>query len=244
MMASDVMTRDVVTVGPDTPVAAIIRLLLTRGISGVPVVDDEGVIVGMVSEGDLLRRAELGTEKKRGSWRAFFTGTATLASEYVRSHAMLARDMMTREVVCVGPTAALDAIADLMETHRIKRIPVVQDRTLVGIISRANLLRALASRVVTGEAPTGTAESVATDAAIRTALTTELASQAWSRRVDNSVVVTDGVVHLWGLVASPEESRALEIAARGVPGVREVQNHTIILADEPYGSYPGGFMAD
>lgn len=236
MNAGDVMTTALVTVGPQTPVAEIVRLLLRHGISAVPVVDEAGAVLGLVSEGDLLRRAELGTEKHRSPWRTFFTGTAKLAEEYVRSHAKVADDVMTRDVVCVGPGTTLDAIADLMERHRIKRVPVVQERRLVGIVSRANLLRAFAALPASG------AGTAASDADIRGALMKELSRQAWSRRADNSVVVTHGVVHLWGLVTSQEESRALELAAQAVPGVKEVQNHTVVLTDTTYPVYPGSFV--
>jgi len=236
MNASDVMTSAVVTVSPDTPVAEVVDLLLRHGISGVPVVDESRAVLGVVSEGDLMRRAELGTEKQRGSWRTFFTGTARLAGDYVRSHGRLARDVMTADVICVGPLAPLDAIADVMEQHRIKRVPVVDNRALVGIVSRSNLLRALASRVEAEAAvPAG-------DSEIRQALMAELTRQPWSRRADNSVVVTDGVVHLWGLVASPEEGRALELAAGSIAGVKRVENHTVVLTDMPYPVYPGSFV--
>ena len=234
MQASDVMTHDVVSVAPETPVAEIVRVLLRHAFSGVPVLDADGMLVGLVSQGDLLRRAELGTQKRRGTWREFFTGTATLAGEYVRSHGLVARDVMTRDVVCVGPQTPLDAVADLMEMHHIKRVPVMDERRLVGIVSRSNLLRALASRVDPGK------PALASDAAIRAALMAELAGQAWCRRADNSVVVTDGVVHLWGLVTSQDESRALELAAQSVGGVRAVQNHTIVLSYLPYPIYGAG----
>ena len=209
---------------------------VSSGISAVPVVDQHRAVLGLVSEGDLLRRAELGTEKKRSNWRSFFTGTARLAGDYVRSHGKVANDVMTRDVICVGPGTTLDAIADLMEQHRIKRVPVVQERALVGIVSRANLLRAFAAL------PASAASAPASDSEIRYALSKELSSQAWGRRADNSVVVTNGVVHLWGLVTSQEESRALEIAAQSVPGVREVQNHTVVLTDTAYPIYPGSFI--
>ncbi len=235
MNAGDVMTTKVVTVGQQTPVGEIVTTLLRLGISAVPVVDEAGGVVGLVSEGDLLRRSELGTEKHRSTWRSFFTGTARLAGDYVRSHGKVASDVMTRDVICVGPGTTLDAIADLMEKHHIKRVPVVQERKLVGIVSRANLLRALAAMPASDGAP-------ASDTEIRFALTKELASQAWSRRADNSVVVTNGVVHLWGLVTSQEESRALELVSGAVPGVREVQNHTVVLTDATYPIYPGSFV--
>ena len=140
MDAGDVMTRDVATVGPDTPVPQVVKLLLSRAISGVPVVDDAGVLVGLISEGDLLRRAEIGTEKRRGSWRAFFTGTATLAEEYVRSHGTAARDIMTRDVISVARTTKLADIADLMEQKRIKRVPVLEDGRLTQMGTHAELV--------------------------------------------------------------------------------------------------------
>ncbi len=238
MDAGDVMTRDVATVGPDTPVPQVVKLLLSRAISGVPVVDDAGVLVGLISEGDLLRRAEIGTEKRRGSWRAFFTGTATLAEDYVRSHGTAARDIMTRDVISVARTTKLADIADLMEQKRIKRVPVLEDGRLVGIVTRANLLRAFASQLPDA-APTVTTD----DAAIRTALLAELGRQTWSRRAENTVVVSDGVVHLWGLVSTQEELRALELAAQAIPGVKAVQNHMIVLSEEPYPLFPGSFAA-
>lgn len=237
MRAKDIMTRDVVTVTPETPVPAIVRLLLARGISGVPVVDAAGGVVGIVSEGDLLRRAELGTEKRRGAWLTFFTGAARLADEYVHAHGAVARDVMSTDPACVSGEADIAEVADLMEARRIKRVPVLEGGKLVGLISRANLLRAFASRMeAQGAAP-------ASDTAIRDRLLNELAHQSWSRRTENSVVVTDGVVHLWGLVGTPEESRALHLAASNIPGVKGVENHTIILSEEPYPVYGGSFPA-
>ena len=236
MNAADVMTANVITVRDDASVLQVVKLLLARGISGVPVVSEAGIVVGILSEGDLLRRAELGTEKTRGAWTEFFTGTATLAEEYVRSHGTLARDIMTREVVCVQRDTPLAEVADLMEAHSIKRLPVLDGDKLVGIVSRSNLLRAFAS-IAPAEAPTQT-----DDAAIREALLTELERQPWSRRSENSVVITDGVVHLWGLVTAPEELRALQLAAEGIPGVKSVQNHMVVLSEEPYPLFPGSFV--
>lgn len=228
MRAGDIMTTSVTTVTPETPVAELVNLLLTHAISGCPVVDAEGVMVGIVTEGDLVRRSELGTEHKRGGWLSFFTGTATLATEYVRSHGTKVKDVMTPEVVAVGRDAELVDIADLMETRHVRRVPVVEDGRVVGIISRANLLRAWASL------PTEAAAEPQTDADIRLALLDELSRQNWSRRPENSVVVADGVVHLWGLAATDEERRALEVAAENTAGVKSVQNHVVVLAAEPY----------
>jgi len=233
MNAGDVMTRNVVTIAPDMKVLDIARLLLARGISAVPVVETNGAVIGLVSEGDLMRRGELGTEKRRGGWSEFFTGNATLARDFVHAHGAVARDVMTSPVICVDRTASLGDIADIMERKRIRRVPVLDGDRLVGLVSRANLLRAFASAAA-NPAPSGSS-----DPEIRDALLTALAHQAWSRRSENSIVVTDGVVHLWGLVTTPEESRALELAAGAVAGVKAVQNHMVVLATEPYPLYPG-----
>ena len=233
MNAGDVMTRDVVTIAPDMKALDIARLLLARGISAVPVVEPNGAVIGLVSEGDLMRRGELGTQKRRGGWAEFFTGNATLAREYVHAHGAVARDVMTSPVICVDRATALGEIADLMENKRIRRVPVLDGDRLVGLVSRANLLRAFASTAA-GQTPANSS-----DGAIRDALMATLAHEAWSRRSENSVVVNDGVVHLWGLVTTPDESRALELAAGAVQGVKSVQNHMVVLAAEPYPLYPG-----
>jgi CBS domain-containing protein len=227
------MTTDVVTVRPETTVPELVQTLLSRNISGAPVVDDGGVLVGIVTEGDLLRRAELGTERKRGGWLAFFTGTATLAQDFVRSHATLVSDIMSPGVVAVGRSASLSEIADLMEIKHVRRVPVVDEGRVVGIVSRANLLRAYASR------PAEAKTARRADSDIRLALLEALSKQSWSRRPENSVVVTDGAVHLWGLAATEEEKRALELLAEGMPGVSAVHNHVVVLASGPYPLFLG-----
>jgi CBS domain-containing protein len=228
MNARDVMTRNVVSVSPDTTVAELVNVLLTRNISGVPVIDADGTLVGVVTEGDLVRRAELGTERKRGGWIAFFTATATMAEDYVKSHGTKVSDLMTPTVVAVPPDAPLSEVANLMEERHVRRVPVVEDGKVIGIVSRANLLRAWASL------PAENTPVSADDATIRASLLNELAHQTWSRRPENSVVVTEGVVHLWGLAATEEEKRALELAAERTPGVKSVRDHIVVLAAEPY----------
>ena len=228
MNAGDVMTRNVVTVTPDTTVPELVQILLSRNISGVPVVDAGGTLVGIVTEGDLVRRTEIGTERKRGGWLSFFTATATMAQDYVRSHGTKVSDLMTPGVVAVTPETPLVEVADLMEERHVRRVPVVRDGKVVGIVSRANLLRAWASL------PAEAAPVSADDAAIRNSLLEELSQQAWSRRPENSVVVTDGIVHLWGLAATEEEKRALELAAERTKGSKGVRNHVVVLAAEPY----------
>ena len=194
----------------------------------------------MVSEGDLLRRVELGTEKRRGGWRAFFTGTATLAEEYVRSHGAVARDIMTREVISVDRDhpARRHRRPDGAEAHQAR----------AGAGGRQAGRHRQPRRTCCAPSPrrppdAGAGGAADDDAAIREALLAELGRQTWSRRAENTVVVSDGVVHLWGLVATPEELRALELAAQAIPGVKAVRNHMIVLSEEPYPLFPGSFAA-
>jgi len=143
MNAADVMTANVVTIQADEHVINVARLLLDRRISAVPVVDADGKLLGIVSEGDLLRRVETDTERKRDGWNGLFASRPSLAAEYAKSHARRAGDVMTRNVVTVAGDVPLSHIADLFEKHNIKRVPVVRDGRVVGIVSRADLLRAL-----------------------------------------------------------------------------------------------------
>jgi CBS domain-containing protein len=220
MKAADIMTRDVITVSPDTTVAEIARLMLERGISAVPVVEN-GVPIGIVSEGDLMRRPETGTEPHPSLWLELFLSRDSLAADYVRTHGRSARDVMTSELITVGEATSIAEIAELMETRRIKRVPVIaEDGRLVGIVSRANLLQCLASRAAPPSAVT------IDDQRIRAALLDELGAQDWAGSPDpGNVIVEDGVVHLWGLVRSPEVRKAMVVAARNIPGVKAVEDH-------------------
>ena len=220
MNAADIMTRDVVTVTPETNVAEIARLMLERCVSAVPVVQD-GVPVGMVSEGDLLRRPETGTAPQHSPWLELFVSRDSLAAEYVQTHGRTARDVMTSGVITVGETTSMAEIAELLESRHIKRVPVVaEDGRLVGIVSRANLLQSLASRAAPPFPIT------IDDQRIRAALLDELGSQDWAGSPDpGNVIVEDGVVHLWGRIRSPEVRRAMVVAAENVPGVKSVEDH-------------------
>jgi len=183
-------------------------------------VDLDTRLVGIVTEGDLLRRVETGTERHRTAWSEWFSPNSRLAADYVRSHARRVADIMTLDVVTVDGLATLGEVADLMEKHRIKRVPVVHDGKLVGIVSRADLLRALVSGG-------GQAADENGDRVIRDRLIAELRRHKWANPTEANIVVTDGVVYLWNIVGSEEERRALCIAAENTPGVRAVEDHTI-----------------
>ena len=220
MRARDVMVKAVATTMPETTVEKVARLMINLRISGVPVLDRNGQLVGIVTEGDLLRRAETGTERRRARWSEWFSANSRLAAEYIKSHARRVEDIMTREVVSVGELASLGEIAELMETRRIKRVPVLHDGKIVGIVSRADLLQVLAS----GGATSADENS---DRLIRERLLAELGKQEWANPTESSVVVSDGVVHFWGTVGSEEERTALRVVAENIPGVRGIEDHTI-----------------
>ena len=226
MRASDVMVRAVVTVSPDTTVEALARLMINLRIGGVPVLEKDGVLVGIVSEGDLLRRVEIETERHRPRWSEQFSSNSQRATEYIKSHARRVRDIMTREVFTVDAAATLGEIADLLEARKIKRVPVVHDGTVVGIVSRADLLKVLASGGI------GTPDEEA-DRTIRLQLLAELRDQNWTDTTEDRVVVAKGIVHLWGLVRSEEERRALRIAAENTLGVRGIEDHTELAPARP-----------
>jgi CBS domain-containing protein len=228
MQAADVMATNVITVTPDTSVQDLAGLLSQYGISGVPVVDAANALVGIVSEGDLLHRAETGTERRterrRPRWLDSFAAERDLAHDYVKSHARTVGDVMTRDVITVPETAALDDIANLLETNRIKRVPVVRDGHVVGIISRANLVRALAAMQ---NQPAAT-EADIDDQTIRQTLLAELQGQEWARVWPADILVRGGVVHLWcSDDRSLEQRLALRVAAQNAPGVRGVEMHVV-----------------
>lgn len=221
MKARDVMVSPVVTVKPSTPVKEVARTLLQRHISAVPVVDDDGRLVGIVSEGDLLHRAEAGTERRHSWWLAPIAGDHSLAAEYIKAHGRTAADVMTPLVVTAAPETPLHEIAALLERNAIKRVPIVFEGQVVGIVSRANLVQAVAG------AP-GRLEARESDTVIREKLLAHLKSQPWADTSMLNVTVDDGVVSLWGIAPSPTEKQAIRVAAESVPGVREVVDHVTL----------------
>ena len=221
MRAVDIMTPDVISVDPEMTVKAAAKMLLDHRISGAPVVDAARHVIGMISEGDLVRRPEIGTEPRRRSWWLdLLSSNQERTGEYIKSHGHKVKDVMTDRVVSVSEATPLSEVAAILEARRIKRVPVLRDGKLVGIVSRANLVQALASA---REEP---ATSEIDDQEIRARLLAELKAQKLARVTGGSIVVRDGVVHLWGFVWAPAESQAMRIAAEGIPGVKRVEDHT------------------
>lgn len=216
MKASDVMTKSVLCVTLDATVREVARTMIREKISGLPVVNEDNLLVGIVTEGDLLRRAEAGTGRSRPHWLEFLVGSQKLASEYVAAHSQRVADVMSRNVAAVSEDAPLQDIVAIMERKGIKRVPVVCEGRVVGIVSRANLLRAVAEPPARGDA--------VNDDAIRAALDGELAKRPWYARQGHAVV-RDGVVDLWGVVLHDSERRAIRVAAENIPGVKDVRDH-------------------
>jgi CBS domain-containing protein len=221
MNASDVMTREVVTVTRDTPVAQAIRLMLDRGVSGLPVLDAEGKIAGILTEGDLLRRGETGTERHRPRWLEILLGPGRMAGEYVRTHGRKVEDVMTRDVISVTEETPLEECVELMERRRIKRVPVVAGDALAGIVSRADLLRALANALDEHAAASRS------DDEIREHILAELAKVAWVPRDGIAITVTNGVVRLDGVILNETEREALRVVAENTAGVIGVEDRLV-----------------
>jgi CBS domain-containing protein len=226
MRAMDVMTTDVITASPGMSVQDVAKLLAEKGISGAPVCDAAGNLVGIVSEGDLLHRAEIGTAyrhrvRRRSWWLDHFASEA--AREYIKSHGRTVADLMTRDVVTVAEDTDLGDVATLLEAKRVKRVPVMRGDKIVGIISRANLVRALG-------ATKGAAQRAAEgdDRTIRSRLLAELGREEWAKVWPEDVLVRDGIVHFWVSEDEPEDKRhALRVAAENVAGVRGVEEHDV-----------------
>src|SRR5215471_5594018 len=221
MKAKDVMTPHVLSVAPDASISVAARLMLQNRISGLPVVNGSGNLVGMVTEGDFLRRAEIGTQRQRARWIEFLIGPGRLADEYSRSSGRSVSDVMTRDVHTANIDASLDDIVRIMERHRVKRVPVVEEGKVVGIVTRANLLHALAG-IANEIAP-----SSAGDTAIREQIFAELKRQTWAPVAVIDVTVRKGVVVLSGALIDERQRQALRILAENVPGVKKVQDDLV-----------------
>lgn len=228
MKASDIMTTTVVTVGPDDTVRHAADLMARHHVSALPVVAVDGKLVGIVSEGDLLHREETQTEKRRSWWLELVTGYEARAKDYVKAFGQHVRDVMTPSAVTVTEQTSLSEIAEILETRHIKRVPVMRGPAVVGIVSRANLVQAIASlpRLIIPDAKPD-------DAAIRERVIAELKKHKWASAGAANVVVHNGVVNLWGTVFSSSERRAMVVTVERIPGVRSVQDRMEYFVPPP-----------
>jgi len=216
MNVADFMRIDVVTARANMNVSDVASQMVRSHVSGMPVVDDEDNLIGIVSEGDLLRRAEAGTDRHRPRWLQVLMGSARLADEYVKSHALKVRDVMTTDVLTIDAADSLDVAVDLMERRRVKRLPVVSDGKLIGILSRADVLAAFVYKV------RATKPSSATDGEIRQAILEAFEKEKWLRGDRLTVVVRDGDVELTGTIMSENERKAITVMAGSIEGVKGV----------------------
>jgi len=219
MQVRDVMTRRVIAVAADDTILNAAQMMLQNAISGLPVTDTAGNLVGVVTEGDFLRRAELGTQRRRPRWLEFLIGPGRLADEYVRASGRKVQEVMTEDPCTIAEDDSLEDAVDLMERRRIKRLPVLRDGKMVGIISRSNLMRALVSLARDAKAPAGD------DSAIRDAILAALGQKGWALGIE--AVVKGGVVELWGTIMDDRERRACVVACENVAGVRQVHDHLV-----------------
>jgi CBS domain-containing protein len=221
MHASHIMTRNVITVGPDAPILHAVRLMLQHRVSGLPVVDPAGKLIGIVTEGDFLRRPEIDTQRRRPRWVEFLIGPGQMADEYVHTSGRKVHEVMSVNLHTVGEDASVGDIVQMMERHHIKRVPVVRGDRLVGIVTRSSVMRALAA--VSHEA-----KPVADDdAKVRESLLAHLQKQPWAPVALVDVTVRDGVVNLWGSITEESQRRALIVAAENTPGVKAVRDHLV-----------------
>lgn len=221
MKVRDVMTQPVVSVDAEAPISLAIRLMLQKKISGLPVVDACGNLLGVVTEGDFLRRAETGTEHHQPRWLEFLMGPGPLARDYVKAHGRKVSEVMTRDVKTVDEHTQLKDVVALMERHRIKRVPVLRGKKLVGIVTRANLLRALVSYLHPASAP------ASGDAAIRERILQELNTERWAPVATIDAIVRQGVVTLSGFVLDQRQREAVKVLVENIPGVKAVHDDLV-----------------
>jgi len=220
MLVKDVMTRKVVSVLPRAAVAEALDLMVRSHVSGLPVIDEAGSLVGIVSEGDFLRRSELGTEGPERHWLKdlFLPGQA--AKAYARTHGRHVDEIMSHDVTTIGEDAGLEEAVELMEHHRVKRLPVVAGDNVVGIVTRADFVRGLVEFVRQSYD-----EPLASDAEIKEHVEAELRTQKWAPVASINILVKDGVVNLHGVLTDERERDAIRVIAENVSGVRAVHDH-------------------
>jgi len=229
MRAHHIMTKDVITVTPHTSIEAAAKIMLRTHISGLPVLDDAGKLVGIVSQSDFLRRSEIGTGRKRPAWLQFLIGPGKAATDFVRERGRKVEDVMTEDPITVDEETTLEDLVELMEKKGIKRLPVLDGNTLKGIVTRSNLLQAVAS--IAHEIPDPTAD----DDHIRNRLTRTVNATDW-RPIGFEVTVRNGVVHLHGIITTDKARQATIVAAQNTAGVKEVHDH-LCFVDSYSGFY-------
>lgn len=218
MQVKAIMTRPVITVSPGDTVLTAVRTMLQKKISGLPVADSAGHLVGMITEGDLLRRSETETVRRRPRWIEFFIGPGRLAEEYVHANARFVDEVMSPEVKTVVEDASLEDVVDVMERHGIKRVPVLRGTAVVGIVTRRDLVRALL------HVPEGAARRAASDAELRERLLAHLNEQPWAPVGAIDISVVEGIVTLSGMLTDERQRQALCVAAQNIPGVKGVED--------------------
>lgn len=230
MKALDVMVTQVVTVTANATVQEVAEILVKHRISAIPVVDDQGKLVGIVSEGDLMRRTEIGTGERRSWWLRLLAREEALAADFVKANARKVKDVMTRDVIVAEPRTPLDEIVALLENNSIKRVPIVSNGQIVGIVSRANLVQAFAALYKELHL-----ETAPNDATIREKLMQRLSKEPWAHTSRLNAIVNDGVVDLYGMVKSEIEKNAVRVAAESTPGVRAVNDNLALRRIEYIG---------
>jgi CBS domain-containing protein len=229
MRAHQIMTKDVISVAPHASILDAAKIMLRCHVSGLPVLDADGKVLGVVSEGDFLHRTEIGTARKRSSWLEIFVGPGSAADDFVHEHGRKVEDVMTSNPVTVEEETPLDELVRLMEKHHIKRLPVRRGKTLVGIVTRSNVIQAVAS--MAAEIPDPTAD----DDHIRERITRAVDATDWCP-IGFQVTVRNGVVHLHGLIIDQHSRRAAVVAAENTAGVKQVHDH-LCLVDTYSGFY-------
>jgi len=219
MIASEIMTRDVTTVLPSASVREAAKLMVDRRLSGLPVVTSDGRLVGMLTASDLLHRVETGTERRSSWFTSFFSDPDDMARQYAKAHGLKAHEVMSRHVISVRDDADLSEVADVLDRNRLKRVPVVRDGSLVGIVSRSDLVRVLS------EASVGQPIATSDDAAVQNAIWQAIRKQTWLNSGYVNITVKDGVAEAWGMVGSQEQRNALMVLIEEAAGDAKVQDH-------------------
>jgi CBS domain-containing protein len=228
MIVSDVMTRKVLSVAPDETVEHAATLMLRHGISGLFVVDTQGTLAGVVTEGDLLRRDEIGTERHRPWWLRMLLSPGKQALDFTRTHGRKVSDIMTAEVICVDVSTSLEEVVETMEKQRIKRVAVTEKGHVVGVVARSDLLRALLSHE-REKTPVPTAQD---DRTVRANVLAALEAASWAPMTTLNVTVAKGVADVWGTITDADERRGICVIVENVPGVTAVHDHLVFV--EPY----------